>query len=42
MGFARLLEEQDPDVWDWCMGRTTPGDADMLTVIDVIRARHRL
>ncbi len=42
MGFARLLEEQDPDIWDWCMGRTTPGDPDMLSVIDAIRARHLL
>jgi len=41
-GFARLLEEQDPDVWDWCMGRATPADADMRAVIDAIRARHLL
>jgi len=39
-GFARVLEAEDPDVWDWCMGRASAPDSAMQSVIDAIRARH--
>lgn len=40
--FARLLEAEDPDVWDWCMGRASAPDANIAVVIDAIRAHHRV
>ncbi len=40
--FARVLDAEDPDVWDWCMGRASAPDANMQSVIDAIRARHCL
>lgn len=41
-GFADLLEQQDPDLWDWIMGRNTPSDPLQARVIDEIRTRHRV
>ena len=41
-GFAGLLEQQDPELWDWLVGRGTPEDAAQAAVIDEIRARHRV
>lgn len=41
-GFSDLLEQQDPDLWDWIMGRGKPGDAQQARVIDEIRARDRI
>ena len=38
--FERLLEAQDPDVYDWCLGRMPPPDTGVATVIDAIRAHH--
>ncbi|MEO8809869.1 MAG: succinate dehydrogenase assembly factor 2 [Rhodanobacter sp.] len=40
--FDELLDEQDPDLWDWVMGHARPGRADFQAIIDDIRARHRL
>ncbi|WP_440221585.1 succinate dehydrogenase assembly factor 2 [Dokdonella sp. MW10] len=39
--FARLLDRQDPDLWDWIVGHGRPDDAGEAAVIDDIRARHR-
>jgi antitoxin CptB len=41
-GFADLLEQQDPDLWDWIMGREVPPHPLQARVIDEIRARHRV
>lgn len=41
-GFSTLLDAQDPDIWDWLMGRGMPGDPDQARVIDEIRARHHV
>lgn len=41
-GFARLLEQQDPDLWDWILGNGAPEDPREAGVIDEIRARHRV
>jgi len=40
--FAALLEQQDPDLWNWIMGHGLPADAQQARVIDEIRARHRV
>jgi antitoxin CptB len=41
-GFARLLDHQDPDLWDWLLGQGAPGDKDEAAVIDEIRSGHRV
>lgn len=40
--FDSLLDEQDPDLWDWVMGRSRPADPAHAAIIDAIRARHQL
>lgn len=40
--FSELLEVQDPDLWDWTVGRAAAPRADWQSIIDAIRARHRL
>jgi antitoxin CptB len=40
--FAELLEAQDPDLWDWVMGRTRAAREDWRGIIDAIRTHHRL
>jgi antitoxin CptB len=40
--FDQLLDVQDPDLWDWVMGHAQAPRADWQTIIDDIRARHRL
>jgi len=40
--FAALLEQQDPQLWDWLIGQGTPTDPDQAAVIDEIRTRHRV
>lgn len=39
--FAALLDEQDPQLWDWLSGRTTPDNAAWRGIIDEIRQRDR-
>ena len=40
--FEGLLEQQDPDLWDWLMARMPPPRADWQAIVDAIRARHQL
>ncbi|HEY8587140.1 MAG TPA: succinate dehydrogenase assembly factor 2 [Rhodanobacter sp.] len=40
--FDELLDVQDPDLWDWVMGRARSDRADWQAIIDDIRARNRL
>lgn len=40
--FAELLEAQDPDLWDWVMGRAMAPREDWQAIIDAIRTQHRL
>ena len=40
--FDELLDEQDPDLWDWVMGHSRPSRVDWQAIIDDIRARHRV
>lgn len=41
-GFAGLLEQQDPELWDWLLGKGQASDADQAAVIDEIRTQHRV
>ncbi|HEN47263.1 MAG TPA: succinate dehydrogenase assembly factor 2 [Mizugakiibacter sp.] len=40
--FSELLEVQDPDLWDWLVGRSRPPRTDWKELIDAIRAHHSL
>jgi antitoxin CptB len=40
--FAELLEEQDPQLWDWLSGRAAPPRSDWQCIVDEIRNRGRL
>lgn len=42
VAFESLLEQQDPDLWDWLMARMPAPRADWQAIIDAIRARHQL
>jgi len=35
--FDRLLECQDPELWDWLSGRSLPGEKDLADVVSRIR-----
>lgn len=39
--FVRLLECQDPELWDWFSGRREPGEKDLAHVVSRIRNPHR-
>lgn len=39
--FAQLLEQIDPDLWDWLIAQHEP-PARFAAIIDEIRAHHRL
>jgi antitoxin CptB len=40
--FAELLDAQDPDLWNWVLGKESPSDIRFGPIIDAIRSRHRL
>ncbi|MGH8091168.1 MAG: succinate dehydrogenase assembly factor 2 [Rudaea sp.] len=40
--FAELLEEPDPQLWDWLSGRETPSRSDWQSIVDEIRHRDRV
>jgi len=40
--FADLLDAQDPDVWDWIMGRSRSAQAAVQNIVDDIRTHHRV
>jgi antitoxin CptB len=42
VAFGALLDEQDPDLWNWILGNGAPTDAQQARVIDEIRTRHRV
>jgi antitoxin CptB len=35
--FSELLDQADPDIMDWIMGRSTPPTAAMQSMVDMIR-----
>lgn len=40
--FADLLEVQDPDLWNWLVGREAATRADWQVIVDEIRRRDRV
>ncbi|HJU40976.1 succinate dehydrogenase assembly factor 2 [Tahibacter soli] len=40
--FAELLDVQDPDLWNWLVGREAPPRADWRRIVDEIRASDRV
>jgi antitoxin CptB len=40
--FDELLEQADPQIWDWLMGHAQPPRADWQEIVDAIRARNRV
>ncbi|MHB8448058.1 MAG: FAD assembly factor SdhE [Rudaea sp.] len=40
--FSTLLEEQDPQLWDWLSGRGAPQNPEAQHIIDEIRNRDRI
>lgn len=40
--FDALLDQQDPDLWDWVMGYARTPRADWQAIVDDIRTRHSL
>lgn len=38
--FAALLDAQDPDLWDWLIGKQDPEDPGLLELVHEIRADH--
>ncbi len=40
--FEDLLGAQDPDLWDWTIGRGKVPRPDWQAIVDDIRAHHRL
>ena len=40
--FADLLDAQDPDIWDWIMGRSRSAQASVQNIVDDIRTHHRI
>lgn len=40
--FSTLLEQQDPELWDWLMGRAQPEQLAWRRIVDEIRARDHV
>ncbi len=40
--FSTLLDQQDPELWDWLMGRTRPEFESWRRIVDEIRTRNRI
>ena len=40
--FSTLLEEQDPQLWDWLRGRGAPQNPEARRIVDEIRNRDRV
>ena len=40
--FSSLLEQQDPDLWNWLSGRDVPPQLDWQSIVDEIRTRNRV
>lgn len=40
--FSTLLDQQDPELWNWLSGRDTPLDTGWRSIIDEIRTRDRV
>ena len=42
VAFSTLLDQQDPQLWDWMMGRAAPDQSPWRRIVDEIRSRDRV
>ena len=42
VAFSTLLEQQDPQLWNWLSGQAAPAQSGWRSIIDEIRSRHRV
>jgi antitoxin CptB len=42
IAFSTLLDQQDPDLWNWLNGRSTPENPQWRQIVDEIRSRDRV
>ena len=40
--FSTLLDQQDPELWDWLSGRAVAPQPHWRAIVDEIRGRHRV
>ena len=40
--FGELLDQPDPQIWEWLMGHERPPRPDWQEIVDAIRARNRI
>jgi antitoxin CptB len=40
--FSTLLDQQDPELWNWLTGRVVSGQASWQRIVDEIRGRNRV
>ena len=40
--FSTLLDQQDPQLWNWLSGQAVPTQVDWRSIIDEIRRRDRI
>lgn len=40
--FEVLLDQPDPQIWDWLIARMDPDDPALKAIVDEIRTRHQL
>ena len=40
--FATLLDQQDPQLWNWLSGQAVPTQVEWRSIIDEIRSRDRI
>jgi len=42
VAFSTLLDQQDPELWNWLSGRETPAHSPWRAIVDEIRGRHSI
>jgi len=40
--FSTLLDQQDPELWNWLSGQVTPPHTGWQSIVDEIRSRNRI
>ena len=40
--FSTMLDQQDPQLWDWLSGKDVPQELQWRRIVDEIRARNRV
>lgn len=38
--FIQLLEHDDPDLFQWMMGHSQPGNTELVKIVNLIKERH--